>query len=165
LLRTPALISAISDQVEAAEQMDTQIAEQTDAQLTVQMDAQLAVIEKLIQEARMRVETRDELTASYDRLEAIAHMMSISRPAHYVRLHNEGDMGMFTMSKEALAQRHDVEPQSGRKKVNMNDHLTTPIMGSIVVRNTIAGVDISQMEHPANQDMWDASYGTLTLAS
>lgn len=132
-----------SDQVEVAEQMD----------------AQLAAIEDMIQEARMRVETRDKLAASYDQLEAIAHAMGMSRPAHYARLHNEGDVGMFTMSKEALAQRHDVEPQSGRKKVNMNDHFGTTLMGGIILRNAFTGADISQMEHPTNQEMWDASYG------
>ena len=131
-----------SDQVEAAETVD----------------AQLVAIEALIQAARERVETRDHLSASYDQLEAVAAAMGMQRPAHFARLHNEGDMGMFTMSKEALAQRHDVAPQPGRKRVNMNDHMATPIMGSIIVRNTIAGADISQMDDPALQEMWDANY-------
>jgi len=143
-----------SDQVEVAEQMGAQ--PQIDKQ--AQMDAQIAAIEEMIQDARMRVETRDKLTASYNQLEAIAHVMGMSRPAHFARLHNEGDMGMFTMSKDALAQRHGVEPQPGKKKVNMNDHLNTTLMGGIIVRNAFAGADISQMEQPANQDMWDASY-------
>jgi DNA-damage-inducible protein D len=131
-----------SDQVEAAEKMD----------------AQLFAIEELIQQARERVETRDRLSASYDQLEAIAHAMGMKRKPEFARLHNEGDIGMFTMSKEALAERHGVEPQHGRKRVNMNDHLATPIMGGIIVRNTIAGADISQMQSPTNQDMWDANY-------
>ncbi len=131
-----------SDQVEAAEQMD----------------AQLVAIEELIQVARMRADTRDRLAASYDHLEAVAHAMGMSRPAHYARLHNEGDVGMFGMSKEELAQRHGVDPQPGKKKVNMNDHLATPLMGGIILRNAIAGADISQMDHPTNPDMWDASH-------
>jgi hypothetical protein len=40
----------------------------------------------------------------------------------------------------------------------MNDHLATPIMGGIILRNTIAGADIEQMDHPTNQEMWDASH-------
>ncbi len=42
----------------------------------------------------MRVETRDKLASSYDQLEAVAHAMGMSRPGHYARLHNEGDVGM-----------------------------------------------------------------------
>ena len=131
-----------SDQVEAAKTMD----------------AQLLAIEELIQRARERVETRDHLSASYDQLEAIAHAMGMKRRPDFARLHNEGDLGMLTMSKEALAERHGVEPQHGRKRVNMNDHLATLVMGGIIVRNTIAGADISQMQLPTNQDMWDANY-------
>ena len=134
--------SYFSDQVDVAETMD----------------AQLVAIEMLIQEARIRAETRDRLSASYDQLEAVAAAMGMQRSAHFARLHNEGDMGMFTMSKETLAQRHGVAPQSGRKRVNMSDHMATPIMGSIIVRNTIAGADISQMGDPALQEMWDANY-------
>ena len=145
--RTPDAIAAhartyFSDQVEAAETLD----------------AQLCAIEDLIQQARMRVETRDRLSASYDNLEAIAAAMGMTRSAHYARLHNEGDLGLFTMSKEALAERHDVTPQRGKKKVNMNDHLATPIMGGIILRNTFAGADIEQMQSPTNQDMWDANF-------
>lgn len=131
-----------SDQVESAEAMD----------------AQLVSIEELIQQARMRVETRDRLSGSYDQLEAVAAAMGMVRREHYARLHNAGDVGMFGMSKDELAKRHSVTPQKGKRKVNMNDHLATPIMGSIIVRNTIAGADISQMQHPTNQDMWDASH-------
>ena len=144
--RTNAVIAAhartyFSDQIENAEQLDEQIAS----------------IETLIQDARLRVETRDRLSSSYDALEAIAAQQGMNRSGHYARLHNEGDIGMFTMSKDALAERHGIEPQPGKKKVNMNDYLATPIMGGIILRNTIAGADIDQMDAPTNQDMWDAN--------
>lgn len=145
--RAPGAIAAhartyFSDQVEAAEAMD----------------AQLVAIEDLIQQARIRVESRDRLAASYDQLEAVAAAMGMTRPGHFARLHNEGDVGMFTMSKDALAERHDVAPQRGAKRVNMNNHIATPIIGGIILRNTFAGADISQMAAPTNQEMWDANY-------
>jgi hypothetical protein len=121
------------------------------------MDAQIAAIEGLIQHARERVDTRARLSDSYDQLEAIAAAMGMKKRPEFARLHNEGDLGMFGMSKDDLAERHQVKPQRGQKRVNLNDHLATPIMGGIIVRNTIAGADIAQMGKASKQDMWDAN--------
>jgi DNA-damage-inducible protein D len=131
-----------SDQVEAAETMD----------------AQIVAIEELIRQAMLRVQTRDRLSASYDQLESVASAMGMKTQAQFARLHNEGDVGMFHMSKEELARRHDVPPQKGKKRVNMNDHMATPIMGGIILRNAISGADIEGMDDPTNQDMWDANH-------
>jgi DNA-damage-inducible protein D len=131
-----------SDQVEAVETMD----------------AQLMAIEAMIRQAMLRAQTRDRLSASYDQLEAVASAMGMKTSSQFARLHNEGDVGMFTMSKEALAQRHDVPPQKGKKRVNMNDHMATTIMGGIILRNAFAGADIEGMDDPTNQDMWQSSH-------
>jgi DNA-damage-inducible protein D len=132
-----------SDQVEVAEMLD----------------AQLDAIEALIQEAMIRVAARDKLAASYDHLEVIAHAMGMTKPGEYAKLHDQGDIGMFNMSKSTYAERYGIEPQPGRKRVNVNDHLAAPLMGGIILRNTIAGADIEGMDDPTRQDMYDASYG------
>jgi hypothetical protein len=40
----------------------------------------------------------------------------------------------------------------------MNDHLATPLMGGIILRNTFASADIGQMQAPTNQDMWNTNF-------
>ena len=130
-----------SDQVEAAETMDSQ----------------LIAIEELIQMARERVEMRARLSASYDQLESVAAAMGVKKRTEFAHLHNEGDLGMFTMSKEELAERHNVHPQRGQKRVNMNDHFDTPIMSGINLRNTFASADISRMTNADKEDMYEAN--------
>ena len=73
--RAPGAIAAhartyFGDQVEAAEVMD----------------AQIVAIEDLIQQARIRVETRDRLAGSYDQLEEVAGRMGMTRSAHFARI-------------------------------------------------------------------------------
>lgn len=130
-----------SDQVEAAETVD----------------AQLAAIEALIQQARERVEMRSRLTDSYNQLEAIASAMGMKRKGEFARLHNEGDLGMFGMSKDDLAVRHDVQPQHGKARVNMNDHFGTTLLSGVHLRNAFAGADITGMGHASNEEMYRAN--------
>lgn len=122
-----------------------------------QSDQRNQSIEDVIAAAKARVEARGKLSESYDELEATATDQGMRGSRNYATLHNNGDVGMFTMSKDALADRHQVQPQRGHKRVNMNDHFGTSLMGGIIMRNTIAGADIGDMQDPTNQEMWNAN--------
>ena len=121
-------------------------------------DVQSAAIEEMIAKARKRVDTRERLGEAYDELEETAAERGMSGPRNFARLHNEGDLGEYGMSKEALAQRHGIKPQRGQKKVNLNDHMGNMEMAAIILRDGIASADISQLPAPTNTDMFKEAY-------
>jgi len=124
---------------------------------TVVRDARTSAIEEMIAAAKARVDARAKLSESYNELEAIAHDQGMRGSRNIATLHTNGDIGMYTMPKDALAERHHLLPQRGHEKVNVNDHEGTLESGATIMRNGLARVDISQMTAPTNPQMFRAN--------
>jgi DNA-damage-inducible protein D len=122
-----------------------------------QTDQSKASIEQVIREAKLRVDTREKLAGSYDQLEEIAQEQGMVKARDFERMHGEGHRGMFGMPIGNVAEKHNLTPQPGKKKININDHFGTTNMGAIIVRNAIAGADISNMDDPSNPQMFQAN--------
>lgn len=120
--------------------------------------AQNADIAAVIARAKARVDTRSKLSESYDALEATAANQGMRGQRNFAQLHHHGDLGMYTMSKGALAERHNLHPQRGQRRVNVNDHEGVLEMGATIMRNGIADADIGQMQRPTNGQMFQANF-------
>jgi len=122
------------------------------------LNEQSVAIEEMIARAKARVEARAKLSESYNELEEAASNKGMKGRRNFATLHGSGDMGMYTMSRDALAERHHLVPQQGERRVNVNDYEGTLEMGATLMRNGIAGADISRMQRATNQQMFQANF-------